>query len=292
MPAPETLRVTAHAKVNLALAVGPPVPGGRPHAGYHPVASWMHAVDLGDSVEIGRAAATTYDLAWDDGRPVEWAPGQDLGVRAHRAMEALAGRALPVSLRVRKRVPAGGGLGGGSGDAAAVLLAVRDLFALNVTDDALGACAHALGTDIPFFVDPDAWRAGEPPRPALVTGLGDRVERIGRTSGGLTLVCPPFPCPTGAVYRAFDTAPTGTCDEARVRRVAGAPLDPGALFNDLCAPAERVEPRLAALRRWLAEALRAPVHVSGSGSTLFVDADPGRVASLAPGCRVVRVRLV
>jgi 4-diphosphocytidyl-2-C-methyl-D-erythritol kinase len=292
VPGPDAIHARAHAKINLALAVGPPLPAGGAHAGYHPIASWMHAIDLHDDITLSRAPETRYDLAWADGAPVEWSPDADLCVRAHRAVESLVGRMLPVRLRVRKSIPAGGGLGGGSADAGAVLLALRELFALELDDGALAACAHTLGTDIPFFVDPDAWDARLAPRPAIVSGLGDRTERTERRSDPLTLVCPPFGCPTGAVYRAFDAEPTQGCDEARVRALAAGPIDPHALFNDLARPAERVEPRLQELRTRLGNALGLPVQVSGSGSTLFCFAPAEAVRPWAPGCRVISTALV
>lgn len=292
VPAPDAIHARAHAKVNLALAVGPPLPPGGVHAGYHPIASWMHAIDLHDEITLTHAAETRYDLAWADGTPIDWAPDADLCVRAHRALESLTGRTLPILLRVRKSIPAGGGLGGGSADAGAVLLALRDLFALELDDRTLAACAHALGTDIPFFVDPDAWRAGQAPRPAIVSGLGDRIERTERRSHPLTLICPPFGCPTGAVYRAFDADPTRICDEAKVRALAAGPIDPHALFNDLTGPAERVEPRLHELRTQLGDALGLPVQVSGSGSTLFCFAAAETVRRVAPGSRVISTVLL
>jgi len=292
MAPPDRIHARAHAKLNLALAVGPALPPGDPHAGYHPIASWMHAIDLADEITLTRAGDTEYDIAWHDGTPVAWDPAGDLAVRAHRAVESLAGRPLPVRLRVRKSIPAGGGLGGGSSDAGATMLALRDLFGLDLDDAALAAAAHRLGTDIPFFIDPPAWRAQLPPRPALVTGLGDRAERLDRRVGAVTLVCPPFGCPTGAVYRTFDERPTPACDEARARQTALNPPDPDAPFNDLADAAERAEPRLARLRAALETALATPVHVSGSGSTLFCFAPPEAVAPHAPDCRVIGTRLV
>jgi 4-diphosphocytidyl-2-C-methyl-D-erythritol kinase len=292
VPGPDVIHARAHAKINLALAVGPPRPPGGTHAGYHPIASWMHAIDLHDEITLTHAAETRYDLAWANETPIEWALDADLCVRAHRALEALTGRTLPILLRVRKSIPAGGGLGGGSADAGAVLLALRELFALELSDGALAACAHALGTDIPFFVDPEAWRACQSPRPAIVSGLGDRIERTVRRSDPLTLICPPFGCPTGAVYRAFDAEPTQICDEATVRALAAGPIDPHALFNDLAGPAERVEPRLQELRTRLVDALGLPVHVSGSGSTLFCFERAEAVRPHAPGCRVISTALV
>lgn len=292
VPSPDTIHARAHAKINLALAVGPPLPAGGAHAGYHPIASWMHAIDLADEITLTRAAETRYNLAWADETPIEWTWDADLCVRAHRAVESMAGRSLPILLRVRKSIPAGGGLGGGSADAGTVLLALRELFALELDDGALASCAHTLGTDIPYFVDPDAWGARRSPRPAIVSGLGDRIERTERRSEPLTLVCPPFGCPTGAVYRAFDAAPTQGCDEARVRALAADPIDPHALFNDLAGPAGRVEPRLHEVRARLGDELGVPVHVSGSGSTLFCFAPALAVRPHAPGCRVIPTALV
>jgi len=278
------LRARAHAKVNLALAVGPARPEGVDFAGYHPIASWMHAIELHDDIELARSAETTHDLAWADGSPIEWDTEDDLSVRAHRAVEAAASRALPIGLRVRKRIPAGGGLGGGSSDAACVLLGLRDLFALPMPDEELLSVAHGLGTDIPFFVDPPAWSAGQAPRPAVVSGLGERIERVPRLRDPISLILPPFGCATGAVYKAFDGSPTASCDTVRLLGVVGdsaerGTVDSGALFNDLTVPAELVEPRLSALRRSLGEALDAPVHVSGSGSTLFCFEPPERLVS-------------
>lgn len=293
MTHPEQIQIRACAKVNLALAVGPPLPPGGPHAGYHPIASWMHAIDLADEITLTRSTRTGYDIAWDDNRPIAWPTDSDLGVRAHRALETLTGRTLPLQIRVRKSIPAGGGMGGGSADAAAVLLGVRSLYQLDITDEQLAACAHQLGTDIPFFLDAPAHEQGLPQPPALVTGLGDRTERLPRRTDALTLICPPFGCATGAVYRAFDAQPTDHCDEARVRTLSAQPrIDPSTLFNDLTQPAERVEPRLARLRNTLQDTLGLPVHVSGSGSTLFCFADPASVAPHAPDCRVIGTRLI
>lgn len=270
MPGVAPRQVCAHAKVNLALAVGPPIPEGQPKAGFHPIASWMHAIDLHDTVEITPAATTAHDIAWADGSPVDWDVASDLCVRAHKAVEALLGRELPAMIRVRKSIPAGGGLGGGSADAAAVLLGLRDAFAIDLNDDRLTGVARTLGSDIPFFMDTQAWNEGRPPRPALVTGLGEGIRRLDRQSQQLTLWCPSFGCATGAVYRAFDEAPTETCDTERVGRLAeAATIDDAELFNDLAGPAERVEPRLVPCRSAIEDFAGRPAHVSGSGSTMF-----------------------
>jgi len=283
----------AHAKLNLALAVGPPIARG-PGAGFHPIASWMVPIDLADEVRIEPlppGSTSRVEVRWQSGSPVEWPVESDLATRAHRALEAVAGP-LPCVIRVTKSIPAGGGLGGGSSDAAAVLRGLAQAFELSPAPGALSALAHSLGSDIPFFIDEDR-PPDHPPRPALVTGLGDAVERLdARTPDApVLLICPPFGCPTGEVYRTFDAAPRPFRPEA-VDRLARAPgLDPADLFNDLAEPAERVRPALAGLRRALTEGLGVPVHVSGSGSTLFCFDDRADLAaSLAPGSIVRSAR--
>ena len=123
----------ARAKINLALGVGPP-----DHTGMHPIATWMHALGpgLADTVTAEPAAETTLRVAWapDAPRPtpIDWPPQRDLAARAHRLLEDLAGRPLPARLEVAKRIPVGAGLGGGSSDAGAMLLALDEAFGLGL----------------------------------------------------------------------------------------------------------------------------------------------------------------
>src|ERR1051326_6174555 len=147
----------AYAKVNLALAVGPALPSGHAHAGMHPVASWMHAIELWDDVEVEPLAGgqSRYELSWAPEAPrpsaIDWPLEKDLGVRAHRLMEQLAGRALPLAAKLTKRVPAGAGLGGGSADAAAMMLAVNEAFDLGIPIATLTDASRTLGSDVAFF---------------------------------------------------------------------------------------------------------------------------------------------
>jgi len=290
----------AHAKVNLALSVGPALAGG-PQDGMHPIASWMHAIDLCDTVRIERLATgpSAYEVAWAAGAPrvsaIDWPLDKDLAARAHRLMQEHTGRTLPVHLSIEKRVPVGGGLGGGSSDAAAVMLGLNEAFGLGVPIARLAEWSGRLGSDVAFFLDQEA-----PPRPAIVTGLGDRVERLARAAAWVVLVVPGFGCPTGAVYRAFDRAAGPGLREGSVRALAAASIDAGGLFNDLTGAAIRVEPRLGALMEGVARAAGLPAHMSGSGSTVFVPApDGGRCRAISekiragvPDVTVLGVRLV
>ncbi|MFN0011492.1 MAG: 4-(cytidine 5'-diphospho)-2-C-methyl-D-erythritol kinase [Phycisphaerales bacterium] len=285
----------AYAKVNLALAVGPPLPagaGGGAHAGFHPICSWMHAIDLFDELELTRLPAgesSRYDISWaaDAPRPspIDWPVEKDLCMRAHRAIEARAGRTLPLALTLRKRTPVGGGLGGGSSDAAAMIRAVDTMFDLHVSDQARAAIARSLGSDVLFFLSAPA--LDQPPAAAIVSGLGDVLETVPKARAWLALILPPMGCPTGPVYRAFDALPHAPLREQQVRALtAGAAahdgrVDTAGLFNDLAEPAFTVAPGLRQIRDRAALALRRPVHVTGSGSTLFAVCESSAEAQAA-----------
>lgn len=290
----KSISIAARAKVNLALAVGPPRQGD----GYHPISSWMARISLADEMLVTRLEddrLSRYAILWhcDAPRttPIDWSITKDLAVRAHHLLEREVDRTLPVQLKLEKRVPVGGGLGGGSADAAAMLLAVRELFLLDVSDDRLAELARELGSDVPFFLSPG---------PALVEGMGESIERTPAVTGDLVLIFPPFGCATGPVYKAFDADAPASLNDQPVRAMAHAgTIDPEALFNDLTIPATRVEPALEPLMDRVKELTERPVHMSGSGSTLFVVADSDlhaddlakQLSSSLEGCSAVAVQI-
>jgi 4-diphosphocytidyl-2-C-methyl-D-erythritol kinase len=217
--------VDAPAKLTLSLRVT----GVRPD-GYHLLDAEMVTVDLADTLEIRPGDALRVTGATGSAVPT----GPDNLVR--RAL-ALLGRHADVTLH--KRIPAGGGLGGGSADAAAVLRWAR-------CDDL--ALAARLGADVPFCL-----LGGR----ARVTGIGETLEALPLASlegRAYTVLTPPFGVSTVAVYRAWDRL--------------GGPS--GAGSNDLEEPALRVEPRLAAWRDRLGEATGVTPQLAGSGATWFV----------------------
>lgn len=322
MPAAR-VALRAQAKLNLALAVGAPLPpSAGDKAGFHPIESWFACIDLHDDLEVERlpAGPSRFRVEWaaDAPRPtpIDWPIEKDLVVKAHAAMErALRASegSLPVAAVLRKRIPAGGGLGGGSSDAAAMLRAVDTLFDLRMPTAALASIGARLGSDVAFFIDvsaPDDGTAPPPARPAIVSGLGERIERLPRVQGHVVLLLPPFGCPTGAVYRAFDSGGVGECGGGGVGGPGEAggpgPLEPGRaarvaaaaargagagsaafqalpFFNDLTDAACRVQPDLA---RLIADAQRlsgCPVFMTGSGSTLFVPEGSAEAARVAAG---------
>ncbi len=293
------VRRLAHAKLNLALAVAPPEPAGSPRAGWHRIAGWFHAISLADEVRLTRIPGpTTLAVRWasDAPRPtpIDWPAESDLTMRAHAALERHIGRSLPIRIEVVKRIPVGGGLGGGSADAAAVLLGIRRLFDLAIPTPDLSAIARTLGSDVPFFID-DATEGSSAPRPALVSGFGERVERLPRRTGAAVLLVPNDACPTPRVYAAFDGLSPGPYREDAVRRATGFPPADAPLFNDLTEAAFAVAPAVRDIRDRARAALGRPVHLTGSGSCLFAlaedEADAARLAARwgprIPGVSVV-----
>ena len=295
MPGPRP-SITLHcpAKVNLHLAVGPPLPPDDPHAGMHRIASWMVALAFGDTLTLDSASETAFDIAYapDAPRPeaIDWPLEQDLACRAHALMQEHIGRPLPVKLTLRKRIPTGAGLGGGSADAAGVLVGLNRLYKLHQELPALAALAMRLGSDVAFAV---AALCGVPS--AIVTGLGETVTPTAPRAEPLhlALVLPDLHCPTARVYAAFDEQLDRvhlTPDPVAQARGLAADRDPvarfatlgGASFNDLAEPAMTVEPRLRALHDRVRAELGLPCHVTGSGAALFVlcpDADAARAAA-------------
>ncbi|TVQ52292.1 MAG: 4-(cytidine 5'-diphospho)-2-C-methyl-D-erythritol kinase [Phycisphaerales bacterium] len=264
---------SAPAKLNLALSVGRPDDDGM-----HPICSWMVTISLSDELELKRLEAgsiSRYAILWhEEARnqsEIDWSIRNDLAVRAHLAIENAVGRALPVQLKLAKRIPVAGGLGGGSSNAAAMLLACNSLFELGLTTKELQAIAAPLGSDVSFFLHGGS---------ALVEGLGEYVTPLeNRPTLHLVLIFPPVACPTGAIYRAFDEMISPDWSGPRpqmVRELIESPpesLREMELPNDLTEPAMSVKPELNEVRRKIARAADRSVHLAGSGSSLFVICD-------------------
>jgi len=280
MGQPTPLTFNCPAKVNLALSVGAPNPDG-----LHPLASWMVAVGFTDSLTLEKIdrEPSQFDIApvkrtadtHTSSVRVDWPLEKDLAFRAHALMEKQIGRPLPVKLTLGKRIPTGAGLGGGSSNAAATLVGLNRLFSLGLDGPALIHLGQQLGSDVSFLIGAILGRPS-----ALVTGLGEQLEPLPHHPPiHLLLIFPEgLACPTGQVYAAFDRfnhgeQPAGP-DIAHVRRITQWPgqsaMDADAPFNDLQLPAFAVEPRLKKIHEQLEQHLRTPVHVTGSGSTLFV----------------------
>lgn len=266
----DALTIACPAKVNLTLSVG----ALDPENGLHPICSWMVVTDFGDTLRLSRAGdgPSTFAIRPAEDAPVEqpidWPLEKDLAFRAHKLIESHVGRALPVGMRLDKRIPSGAGLGGGSSDAAGMLLGVNDLYGLGLSDATLFELGIKLGSDVGFLV-----KAIRGMRSAIVEGFGERITRAPLHSPlHLVLILPPLQCATAEVYRRYDKIKPGAeLDEAMVHDLALAPrLHAESPFNDLAEAAFSVEPALGTLGYDIEESIGWPVHVSGSGSAFFV----------------------
>ncbi len=265
----DRITIQAPAKLNLALSVGP-----ADDEGTHPICSWMVTVDLFDELEVTRLPPdrlSRYAILWhaDAKRPTEidWSVTRDLAVRAHLALENHVGRRLPVQMKLEKRIPVGGGLGGGSSNAGAMLRATNALYDLGLSVDDLREIASGLGSDVPFFV-----RGGS----AIVEGLGERIEpQTVVRSLHAVVIFPEISCPTGQVYCMFDELESRALRPDAVRALVDSlsPEQPDGPFNDLAAAAVRLAPSLEAHLAQLSQLAARTAHVAGSGSSIFVVCD-------------------
>ncbi len=247
--------IAAPAKLNLGLVVT-----GRRADGYHKLCTLMTTLALADTVRV--APAPSLSLVCDDA-----ALGGDdnLVLRAARALQTATGCTDGAAITLTKRVPVAAGLGGGSSDAAAALLALDALWGTNVPDGVLLRIARSLGADVPFALYGGA---------AMAQGIGDLVWPVvplPRT--WLVLVVPHVDIPrkTAALYGAL--TPDDWEVSAGIRRQITTvqehgTLDPDLLTNTFLPPLEQIAPAVAATRAAMA-AVGARAFLSGSGPTLY-----------------------
>ena len=180
--AARTLSVAAPAKVNLFLHVT-----GRRADGYHLVESLLALIDFADTVTL-----TLTDGAIERTHDIVGVPAQDdLAIRAARLLQLATGTRKGVAIRIDKRIPLGAGLGGGSSDAASVLLGLNRLWRLDLSRNELAALCLPLGADVPFFVH------GEN---AFVRGIGELVQPVSLPRQWLALAMPAAHVPTARIF--------------------------------------------------------------------------------------------
>jgi 4-diphosphocytidyl-2-C-methyl-D-erythritol kinase len=245
--------VKACAKINLGLEVV----GTRPD-GYHDILTLFQTVAFSDELEFASAGRGELTLRGDD-PDVPW-DETNLVHRAAAALRARAGTVRGVAITVRKRVPAGRGLGGGSADAAATLTALDELWGTELGREPLAELARGLGADVPYFLTGGL---------CLGSGRGDDLEPLPDLPAFFAvLALPPFPVATASVYRAFPAALTSGGKDSKIRRFLGAG-DFGLLENGLETVLFRSYPQLAELKRFFLERGAMCSMVSGSGSAVY-----------------------
>lgn len=252
----KTACVLAYAKLNLSLVVL-----GRRSDGYHDIDSIVQTVDLADTIEL-RALEGNGILVDNSLQGIQ---GPDLTERAAAALMQAKAATRRVEIRIAKRIPAGAGLGGGSSDAAAVLLALDRLIPPSLSTTELEQIAASIGSDVPLFLVGGLVR---------ITGRGDIVSRLAQPRREhFVVVAPAVHCPTVDVYRAWTARSPRDAEETLGR-------------NDLFAAAVSIYPDLAAIRHAMSSAGALYAGMSGSGSAFYAAfGDRARAAAAAKKLR-------
>jgi len=233
----------APAKLNLCLRVT-----GRRPDGYHLLQTAFQFLDYGDQLTIG---------ARDDGRitrrggPAGVAPEDDLAVRSALRLQAAAGVRDGADIELVKRLPVGGGLGGGSSDAATVLLVLDRLWGTGLGEERLAALGLELGADVPVFVRG---------RAAWAEGVGEILTPIDLPEPWYLVVVPPVQVSTAAVFAKRGLTPFSPLITIR-------DFHAGESGNDLEPVVRGLYPEVDFALRWLAD--HGTPRMSGSGACVF-----------------------
>jgi len=246
------LTLEAFAKVNRSLRVL-----GRRSDGYHELDTIFQTVDLTDEMNFFEREEKGIVLTIEGADlPVT---EENLIVRAAAALANRTGTQRGARIHLSKKIPIGGGLGGGSSNAAATLMALTVLWELPLSDGDLHTLAASLGSDVPFFLL--GGRARGTGRGEVLESLGDGPEEW------LVLVFPRFSLSTAVVYGAFE-APALT-DSAVATNLCGSDSGGGPDRNDLEPAAESLRGELRRFRAALSDSGATSARLSGSGSTVF-----------------------
>lgn len=273
------LSVTAPGKVNLVLDVL-----ARRTDGYHDIRSLMITVGLADRLTVEDSASNAIELACDDpGTPTD---GSNLVCRAAQLLRERAGVERGCRIWLEKRIPVGGGMGGGSSDAAAILNALNRLWGLGFTMGELAAMGATIGADIPFFFHAPS---------AIVAGVGNEVVPVRmKWTGWIALVTSGVHVSTKAVYARC--RPKGSA--RRGREVGELPSIETAgglrahLRNELEEAVFACAPVVGEMHAALEAETGRRMCVSGAGSVVFdlfdTREEADRLVERARACRHVQ----
>jgi 4-diphosphocytidyl-2-C-methyl-D-erythritol kinase len=236
-------RWPAPAKLNLFLHVT-----GRRADGYHELQTLFQLIDLADTIAI----RVREDGAIERPEGPRDVPAEaDLAVRAARTLKAASGTRLGADLRVLKRIPQGGGLGGGSSDAATTLVALNELWNCGLTTPDLATLGLTLGADVPVFIGGlTAW--GE--------GIGERLTPVELPERWYLIIHPGCSVSTREVFQSPELTRNSPLITIRAFFESGG-------RNDCEGAVRRLYPEVGEALDWLARF--APAHLTGTGSCVF-----------------------
>ena len=255
----ERIALRAFAKVNYALEVR-----GVRDDGYHEISSVYQSVSLADELEIERSRGGFELIFEPDG--VEVGPLEENTVyKAWALLWEASGHELPARIRLHKMIPAGAGLGGGSADAAAVLVGMNELFDLGLRTGELRRLGARIGADVPFCVSGGT---------ALGEGVGDALSPLpAPPAHHLLLAKPDRSADTGVIYRAYDgrVGRGGASAERVVTALRSGSLEAfaGAVGNDLEPVTAELVPEVASYKRALLQSGALAAAMTGTGTAVY-----------------------
>ncbi len=252
----DSLQIEAYAKINLGLKVLTKRPDG-----YHNIETLFQSISLADQLQLKSRPDKEIELVVK--------PSLDIPVKknlVYQAVQLLRKKAdfrQGVSIRLKKNIPVGSGLGGGSSDAAATLAGLNKLFQLGLSQEQLLDISVALGSDVPFFLLGGRCRGA---------GRGEHLVKVPFKGGStyVVLFCPPHSLSTEAVYAQFDKLPERAPDAMRAE-----------YENDLERAALKLCPELATFSKKLAS-ISLKSWMTGSGTAYYtILKDPWRALALS-----------
>ncbi len=243
--------VYPNAKINLGLNIL-----RKREDGFHEISSVFYPVKWKDALEVVRSNELKFTSS---GLPIPGAPENNLCLKAYLLLKE-AFDIPPVHIHLHKVLPMGGGLGGGSSDAAFTLRVLNELFSLNVDTSTLKSFAAQLGSDCAFFVEN---------RPQLASGRGELLTPIELNLKGYKILLV-FPAVGVSTPWAYSQIKPQVPDRSIVEILQG-PLEnwKSRLVNDFELPIFKAHPELAEIKEAMYEFGAEYAAMSGSGSTLF-----------------------
>ena len=250
----EQLTLRSPAKLNLFLHIV-----GRRDDGYHLLQSVFQLIDWCDTIHLKR-------IAENEVRRMNPIPGvpteQDLVVRAAKLLKDFCGIDSGVEIDLKKEIPMGAGMGGGSSDAATTLIGLNALWDLKLSTETLSTLGLKLGADVPFFI------FGQN---AFVEGIGEKIQEISLQTPDFLVIFPNQGIATASIFQD----PELTRDHAQITidRFLASPMSYQS--NDCQAVAMRICPEVKQALDWITQAVPgSQPRMSGSGSSVFAVLDP------------------
>ncbi len=249
------MRLLAHAKINLSLGITGLLPDG-----YHQVEMIMQSLELADQIDL---SLTRSKIEISGDQPyIPWNQ-KNLAYKAATLLQKNGNCSRGVQICIRKKIPTRAGLGGGSADAAAVLLGLNELWQLGLSLEKLQELALQLGSDVPFCLSGGC---------ALASGRGEKLQPLPcRIQPQILLLKPPWGVSTAKAYQEYDCqpAPLQPDNQKLARALAVGDWAGIKLVNALEEPVFRLYPQLRVIKKALYQTRPLGVLMTGSGSCIY-----------------------